>query len=201
MDKEDKHYVQGITEGDEWAFKQIFLMYYEPLCNFCWRYTKSKAISEDLIQEVFADLWHHRRGLDPSRSIRLYLYQAVKNKALDYLDHQKVVRRYQENYRNANRDIVKQKSLQKEDERFITVVREAIYNLPPRTQQIYILHREDGLTYQEIARVMDVSVKTVEAHMGKALDTLRSELRDDFPEEVTERTIAKIFSFRSTGTE
>ncbi|MDZ7694015.1 MAG: RNA polymerase sigma-70 factor [Balneolaceae bacterium] len=198
--KQDAYHAKLLKEGDERAFKQIFLSYYDPLCNFCWRYAKSKAISEDLVQEVFAEMWDHREVLDPSRSIKLYLYQAVKNKALDYLDHQKVVRRYQKDYRSENKDVIKQKRLQQENEKFIKAAREAIDSLPHRTQQVYVLHREDGLTYPEIAKVLDVSVKTVEAHISKALDILRYELRDDFPEEVTERTIANIFSIRSTGT-
>ncbi|SMO40944.1 RNA polymerase sigma-70 factor, ECF subfamily [Gracilimonas mengyeensis] len=197
---EVKFLVRGLAEGDEWAFKNIFLLYYEPLCNFCWRYTKSKAISEDLVQEMFADVWHNRAVFDPNKCIRLYLYKAVKNKALDYLDHQRVIREYEEEQQKQNTGIDEQGSFHQDNEQFIIAAREAIYNLPHRTQQIYILSREDGFTYPEIADIMDISTKTVEAHISKALDMLRIRLRKLFPEQVTERTIAKIFSFRSTGT-
>jgi RNA polymerase sigma-70 factor (ECF subfamily) len=150
---------------------------------------------------MFADLWNLRDTLDPGRSIRVYLYQAVKNKAFDYLEHQKVVRKYQADRQHESENVIRQDSLTEEDKKFIKAARQAIDNLPRRAQQVYILHREDGLTYREIAEVMDISKKTVESQMSRALDILRSELRDDFPEQVTERTIAKIFSIRSTGTE
>ncbi|MFH5833844.1 RNA polymerase sigma-70 factor [Halalkalibaculum sp. DA3122] len=194
-------FVKGIANGREWAFKKVFLAYYEPLCNFCWRYTKSKAISEDLVQEVFADLWQLRETLDSSRSLRVYLYQAVKNKALDYLDHQKVVRNHQENHRLQHERFSTQEQVAQEDKAFVKAVRQAIKSLPTRAQQAYILHREDGLTYSEIADVMDISVKTVESQISRALDILREQLRDNVPSQVSDNTMAKIFPIRSTGSE
>jgi RNA polymerase sigma-70 factor (ECF subfamily) len=191
--------IQGMIEGEEWAFKKVFLNYYESLCNFCWRYTRSKAVSEDLVQEVFTDLWRLRDTLDTSKSIVVYLFQATKNKALDYLDHKKVVWRHQENYRQENDHFVTPETIKWEDEAFIKAVRRAINNLPRRAQQAYVLHREDGLTYREIAEVMDISVKTVESQISRALDILRGELEDDFPDHVSEKTVAKIFPIRSAG--
>lgn len=195
----EKEFIEGIIEGEEWAFKTIFLKYFDSLCNFCWRYTRSKTVSEDLVQEVFTDLWKLRHTLDKNKSIVVYLYQATKNKALDYLDHKKVVWRYQENYRQENDRFVTPEIIKWEDEAFIKAVRKAIDNLPRRAQQAYVLHREDGLTYREIADVMDISVKTVESQISRALDILRGELKDDFPDHVSEKTVAKIFPIRSTG--
>src|SRR5690625_725730 len=87
--------VDAVRRGEESAFKKLFLTYYDLLCNFSWRYTRSKAVSEDLVQDVFVDVWNMRESLDPQKSISIYLYQAVKNKAIDHLDHQKVVRKHQ----------------------------------------------------------------------------------------------------------
>lgn len=198
----EKKYLQGIINGERWAFKTIFLHHYEPLCNFCWRYTRSKAVSEDLVQAVFADLWELKETLDPDKSLKVYLYQAVKHKGYDYLAHQKVVRKYQADQIQDQQEVVHQKKIiQEEDKAFIKAARQAIEGLPQRAQQTYVLHRQDGLTYKEIAQVMDVTVKTVESQMSRALDMLRSRLRDVSPNQVTERTIAKIFSIRETGTD
>lgn len=197
----EKEYLQGIINGERWAFKAIFLQHYEPLCNFCWRYTRSRAISEDLVQEVFADLWDLKKTLDPNKSLKVYLYQAVKHKGYDYLAHQKVVRKHQSDPRHDQQEVVHQKKISQEDKVFIKAARQAIDALPQRAQQTYVLHRQDGLTYREIAEVMDVTVKTVESQMSRALDILRSRLRNNSPDQVTERTIAKIFSIRDTGTD
>lgn len=197
----EKEYLQGIIEGEKWAFRAIFLQHYEPLCNFCWRYTRSRAVSEDLVQEVFADLWELKETLDPNKSLKVYLYQAVKHKGHDYLAHQKVVRKYQADQRYDQQEVVHQKKISQEDNTFIKAARQAIDALPQRAQQTYVLHRQDGLTYREIAEVMDVTVKTVEVQMSRALDILRSRLRSNSPDQVSERTIAKIFSIRDTGTD
>lgn len=197
----EKEYIQGIINGERWTFKAIFLQHYEPLCNFCWRYTRSRAISEDLVQEVFADLWDLKETLDPDKSLKVYLYQAVKHKGYDYLAHRKVVRKYQADQRHDQQEGVHQKEITQEDKAFIKSARQAIDTLPQRAQQTYVLHRQDGLTYREIAEVMDVTVKTVESQMSRALDILRSRLRSNSPDQVTERTIAKIFSIRDTGTD
>src|SRR5699024_6063039 len=196
-----KGYVQGIINGERGAFKVVFHRHYEPLCNFCWRYTHSKAISEDLVQEMFADLWDLKETLDPQKRLKVYLYQAVKNKEYDYLAHRKVVRQHQATQRHAPKGGVHQQEITQEDQAFIKAARQAIDGLPPRAQQTYVLHREDGLTYREIAQVMDITVKTVESQMSRALDILRNRLRGRFPDQVTDRTMAKIFSIRDTGTD
>ncbi len=196
----EKECVEAIQRDDETAFKKLFLAYYDPLCNFGWRFTRSQAISEDLVQDVFADLWNLRKSLDPQRSISIYLYQAVKNKAIDYIDHQKVVRKYQLNVEHSGRNIVQIRRPIQEELEFIRAARKAIDELPCRAQQVYTLHREDGLTYQEIAEVMDISVKTVESQMSRALEILRTCLSKYLPLQVTEETLAKIYSIKS-GTE
>jgi len=89
----NEEYIQGIANGDVYFFKSIFFTLYDPLCNYCWRYVRSKAVSEDLVQEIFADLWNIRKTLNPKMSLKAYLYKAVKNKAFDYLKHQNVIKR------------------------------------------------------------------------------------------------------------
>ena len=189
--------VEAIRQGDENAFKNLFLTYYDLLCNFSWRFTRSKAVSEDLVQDVFADVWNIRESLDPHKTISVYLYQAVKNKALDHLDHQKVVRRHQLEEDESDKNVVYIRNTMNEEWEFIKAARYAIDELPFRAQQVYTLHREDGLTYQEIADVMEISVKTVESQMSRALDILRARLSKFLPIQVSEETLGKIYSLRT----
>lgn len=195
----EKECVEAIRKGDEYAFKKLFLRYYDPLSNFGWRFIRSKAISEDIVQDVFSDLWDLRKSLDPQQSISVYLYQAVKNKALDHIDHQKVVRRHQSNFAHTDKNVEYMQGTipTREEEEFIKAARQAIDDLPQSAQQVYTLHREDGLTYREIAEVMDISIKTVESQMSRALDLLRARLRKYLPLQVTEETVARIYSIKS----
>src|SRR5699024_6821029 len=146
----EKEYIEGIVNGEKWAFKAIFLQLYEPLCNFCWRYTRSKFVSEDLVQETFADLWDLKETLDSDKSLKVYLYQADKNKAYDYVAHQKVVRKYEADQNHYSNEVVHQKKITQRNTAFIKAARQAIDALPQRAQQVYVLHRQDGLTYREI---------------------------------------------------
>src|SRR5690554_4197462 len=136
----EKECVDAVRQGGETAFKQLFLTYYDILCNFCWRYTRSQAVSEDLVQDVFADVWNMRESLNSEKSISIYLYQAVKNRAIDYLDHQKVVRRHQLNEDPAENVVYLKKEVNEEWE-FIRAACYAIDELPFRAQQVYTLHR------------------------------------------------------------
>lgn len=191
-DNEEK-WVEGIRKGEENAYKKLFLKYYEPLCNFAWRYTRSKAISEDLVQNVFTKLWTLKETLDSQKSIRVYLYQAVKNEALDYISHQKIVRESRVQIVNIRERTAHQKEKPPDQTEFIEAAQEAINNLPNRARRVYKLHRVDGLTYREIAEVMDISVKTVESQMTRSLNMLRNHLRKYLPLQITEAGLAKIF--------
>src|SRR5690625_7965387 len=87
--------VEAIRQGDENAFKNLFLTYYALLCNFSWRFTRSTAGSEDLVQDVFAAVWNSRESLDSPRTISVYPSQALTATSLNRLAHQRVVRRSQ----------------------------------------------------------------------------------------------------------
>jgi len=99
--------------------------------------------------------------------------------------------------RYENQELIYQEQRTIENKKFIKATISAIENLPPRAKHIYLLSRQDGLTYNEIAEVMEISTKTVESQMSRALSILHSQLRDDFPDSITEETIAKIFSINS----
>ena len=134
-------------------------------------------IAEEKVQDVLANIWENRRAIPKSVNIRAYLYQAVKNEALDHIKHEEVVRKYEREieirfYNEANEN--KTQSLTKEG--FVEAVQQAIEELPEQSQQIYKLSRTDGFTYPEIAQILDVSVKTVEYHISKALRILRDRL-------------------------
>ena len=173
--------VTRIQEGDEDAFDTLFLEYYKRLCRFAWRYVKSEAIAEEIVQDFFMYLWENRASWEPMGTVRGYLYKSIKHRALDHVKHQNVVNKYKE-------ELVEKKSYSKikfEDKKHRELIKKkikkAIENLPNRGKMVFKLHRHDGLTYKEIAQVMDISVKTVENHMGRVLKILREDLSHLFP--------------------
>lgn len=175
---DDQFWIENIQKGDERAFEILFKKYYLPLTRFVWRYVNSKAIAEELIQELFTILWEKRDELDmdTKKSIRAYLYKSAKNLALNQRKHSKIKDKYASEWveQKENPEIYFRDEYR--EERIRKAIAKAIEELPPRGKMTYKLHRYDGLTYEEIADVMDVSVKTVESQMTRTLKTLRERL-------------------------
>lgn len=175
-DFDDQFWIENIQKGDEESFECLFKKYYQPLTRFAWRYVSSKAIAEELVQELFTNLWEKRKDLDTTGSIRPYLYKSVRNLSINHLNHQEVKNRYDKQWtsQRENSEIKFHDEIREEQIR--NAITTAIEELPPRSKITYKLHRYDGLTYAEIADVMEVSVKTVESQMTRTLKLLRERL-------------------------
>lgn len=173
-----KLWIRKIKKGDQKAFKKLFLRFYDPLCQFSWQFTHSQHISEELVQEVFLAVWKSRETLDPQKDIKSYLYQSVKNEALNYLKHENLAAEYNKQIDWLSPSPATQRHNYEQQSEFVQAAKTAIENLPDRARQIYMLSRRDGLTYREIAAVLDISVKTVESQMSRALKILRNSLSE-----------------------
>jgi len=148
----------------------LFRKYYSPLCDFVMRIVKSRDATEDIVQEVFARLWIDRTDWFPEISVRAYLHKAVRNTALNYLKHLQVITSWSARQPEVSGgDIVEEVA----NRELLTAIQEAIDRLPDGSRTIFLLNREEGLTYTEIADVLNISKKTVETQMGRALKALR----------------------------
>lgn len=168
--------IRHIRAGSEEAFKKVFLRYYKRLTLFARRYVRTTDVAEDLVQEVFTRIWEKRGKWCPGNSLKVHLYQMVKHRALDYLKHKKVEDKYDESWMDQKETPSIVFSENEEKEQFRRLVHNAIDELPAQARTVYKLHRFDGLTYKEIAQVLDISVKTVESQMTRSLKKLRERL-------------------------
>ena len=170
--------IEGIQEGNEYAFKIAFLKYYTQISKYILKYVRSKDLAEDIVQEVFTDLWDIRTRLDPQGHLRGLLYEMARNKALDYIKHKKIVDGYVAETKRRNRENLYRSFYQEEHEKqfLYDAINKATKDLPPKGHQIFELNRNEGLTYREISEYLDISVKTVETHMRRALKKLRQHL-------------------------
>ena len=168
--------VEQIRDGDWDAFRALFLAHYPALCRYVHRYVRSQEVAEDLVQEVFFDLWKRRAGWHPEHAPRAFLYGAVRNQMLN---HQRRLRtRPQLGTGEALGALLAsedpEETVAYED--FVRVAARAVVALPPRCRDVFVLSREHELTYAEIAATLGISVKTVESHMARALKHLRDHL-------------------------
>ena len=166
-----------MTDPDETderaAFETIFRSHYQALVGFGARYTGSIASAEEVVQEVFLALWRQRATMPPADKLGSYLYRAVHNRALNVVRHERVIRVRNSEFVEPLSAPADERLLREEAERLIQA---ALDRLPDRCRLIFILSREQKLTYAQIAQVAGVSIKTVETQMGRALRSLRNAL-------------------------
>ncbi|MBI1306698.1 MAG: RNA polymerase sigma-70 factor [Bacteroidetes bacterium] len=171
--------VQQLMQRDQKAFELVFRTYYAELCHFANKYLKSEAESEELVQDVFCRLWQKLDSISIQTSLKSYLYSSVRNASFNFLKHQLLIQQHAENYTKQN-DAFETDS-QVEVGELQSQIAAAISKLPDRCREVFMLSRQRGLKYREIADEMNISVKTVEVQMGKALSILRKELQSYLP--------------------
>ena len=155
----------------------MFKQYYNPLCNFAASILKDKKLAEDVVHDVFEKLWDKRSELNINDNEKSYLFTSVRNKAIEVIRKNKSDQKLEVDYINSTLenglDEVSDKYLLKEK------LYRSIRQLPPKCQKVFLLNKINGLTYIEIADDLDISVKTVENHMGKAFRLLREMMKNN----------------------
>lgn len=174
----DAELVRRIRAGDERALEVVFRAHYAGMASFVQRYVRSADLAEELVQDVFLKLWSKREHLADIETFRTYLFRAARNTALNHLRRVKLERRWQEEHGQEEEAPASYAADEEASEQEVAAaVQVAISRLPPRCREIFLLSRDGGLTYAEIARALEISVKTVETQMGRALKSLRVSLR------------------------
>lgn len=166
-----------IRSGNEAAFDALFRAFYPRLCRYVGRFIRSPELAEELVQEIFAAIWERRRDWNPQGSLDQYLFRAAKNRALKHLRHEEVRTRLGGEAVSLRVETPATPEDLFNLEEMTAAARDAVDALPERRRHIYLLSREGGLTYGEIAEVLDISVNTVQTQMGRALKSVRAALR------------------------
>ena len=176
----DRELLDRLRQGDSAAFDQIFRTWYGPLVGTAERMLRDRAVAEELVQDVMLELWRRRESLAADGSPQAYLFQATRNRVLNHLRHLKIEQRSEPDVRHESSSTPHADAAVAEEELDVAVQR-AVRSLPDRCSEVFELSRVHGLKYSEIASELGISVKTVEAQMGKALRTLRERLAPWLP--------------------
>ncbi len=173
-----KELLVQLRQGRKAALQTVFEAHYPEVCRAIFRLIPDHAVMEDLAQEVFIRFWEKREQIDITGSLTGYLYRMAVNEALGHLRR----RRFHEDPADAAVhlpasavDGAESAILQRDLSERLQAAMDA---LPPRCRTVFHLSRFEEMTYQEIAERMDISIKTVENQMGKALRILREDLRE-----------------------
>jgi len=172
----EQEWVERIRAGDGAAFEAMFRAYYDPLCRSVAHYLGSRDSAEDVVQGVFARIWEDRARWAVSH-LRQYLYAAVRRRAASQFRRAAVRRRAAPlltlEAGASARAAAPAADLDFEADELRERVARALAALPPRTRAAFVLSRQEGLSYDEVASRMAISPKTVGVHIGRALTVLR----------------------------
>ena len=167
-----------IKQGDAEAMKSLFHLHYKPLCTYVVQFTKSMPEAEDIVQGIFVRLWSNRETLTIVTSTKAYLYRSAHNAYID-------------TYRKSKKEILlldrlKYEALSNQLEEDDTLLQQRLAKtkllisvLPERCKEVLLLSKKEGYKNREIAKKLEISIKTVEAHLAVAIKKIQDSFKDD----------------------
>lgn len=174
---DDNALVDRIRSGNSKAFEQLYNRYWEPLFASAMHRLQSEALSKDVVQDLFVDLWKNRSTLQIRSSVRGYLFTSLKNRIINKIKseavrekYEKMVIEFYEFNELATEYLFSEKS-------FRDKIKSETNKLPERCREVFELSRMQHMTHKEIGEKLNISPKTVENHIGKALKIIRPGLK------------------------
>jgi RNA polymerase sigma-70 factor (ECF subfamily) len=166
-----------VAVGDTRAFRQIFDALFSNLTKFSFSFVHSKEAATEIVDELFVQLWVKRADIMKINDLRVYLYTATKNASLNYISKKakQIELEPYENLQVQMTDLVSPEQLMITKE-MLQKIKEAVDSLPPRCKLIFKFVREDGLSYSEVAEILGLSIKTIDAQMVIAVSRIRGKL-------------------------
>lgn len=186
MEPVSKEIIKLLNKRNDAAFETIFNIYYPRLVYFAKEYVPNHE-SENLVQDAFISMWNKKPEFLNESQLQSYLYTNVKNNCLMYLRHEKVrekfgkeklLQKQNEVYTDALKSIDTSALVFQEIE---VIIEKTLKELPPRCREVFVLSRLEGKKNKEVAEILNISLKSVEAQITKALKVFRGRLKDYLP--------------------
>ncbi|HET9745223.1 MAG TPA: RNA polymerase sigma-70 factor [Chitinophagaceae bacterium] len=172
---------ERIANDDQLAYRQLFIQFYTKLSRFVMGFTKNKELTDEIVSDVFINVWRRRTKMGEIKNLKLYLYVSAKNTTFNYLK-----KLHRENLTDLDMvEIELEDPFADPGAAMITremnlKLKAAINDLPPRCKLIFTLIKEDGLSYKQTAQLLSVSVSTVENQISIALKKISGAVRYTF---------------------
>lgn len=158
-----------ISQNNERAFRSLFDLYYQRLFHLAFYFLRSKEFAEECVSDVFFILWKRREVIREIEDVEKYLYTSVKNQALQYIRRDKTLdNEYLELYQIEAIPVSDDPEKQLLQQEYLDLIQQAIYSLPEKCREVFRLVQQGDLKYREIASLLGISEKTVEAHVANA---------------------------------
>jgi RNA polymerase sigma-70 factor, ECF subfamily len=170
-----------LQQGNEEVFESVFKQHFNNLNAYAFTILKDAVSAEEVVQSLFLKLWEKKDVLNIQTSLKSYLYRATYNDCMNILKHLQVRQRHQNHVSYFHDRTSENASSRLQENELKNELQKAINLLPEKCRTIFQMSRFEELKYQEIADQLDISIKTVENQMGKALKVLRHALADYLP--------------------
>lgn len=164
-----------LKAGKESAYEFLMDTYYKPLCAYAYSLTNDVYLSEDIVQNVLVKVWNKKEKINPQLSIKSYLYKSVYNEFIDTTRKTKSISILQKKHIEGLVEVVENES--NDIEKLIKILNQEIEKLPIKCKRVFLMNKKEGLTYTEISEYLNISTKTVEGHMTRAMKLLNEKLR------------------------
>lgn len=175
--QQENFLLSALRQDNKEAFSLLFQKYYTDLVLFCGNFVRDKSSCEDIVQSIFLKLWNDRKSIRIETSLKSYLLRAVRNSCFDEFRHLEIVRQYESDPDHSVLDCY-------DTDNYILYsdlsahLQQALDQLPAPYREAFEMNRFEGLKYREIAVRLNVSERTVEVRVSKALEMLRKLLKD-----------------------
>ena len=168
-----KDFVLLLKKGDESAFTELVNKYNRRLFAYAIALSGDYSLAKDIVQDVFIKTYEYRKRLDPQFSINGFLYRSVYNQFINKYHKNKSLLKVHDEYVRFLNQVIDDTS-DSEFEKMLKIVNDSIKKLPKRCQEVFVLSKKQGYTNLEISEVLDISIKTVEAHITIAFKSIRA---------------------------
>jgi RNA polymerase sigma-70 factor (ECF subfamily) len=174
----DSVIIRRIRQGDAGQFESLFRSSYVSLVRYAKTILKDYDTSEEIVQDLFFRLWQDKEKIKIESSLNGYLFRAVHNSCLHWIEHNRVVEKHVQEMANKHSENMENPEEEIHYKELQSKIARILERLPERCGKIFCMNRFEGLKYTEIAEKLSVSVKTVEANMGRALKEFRNALTE-----------------------
>ena len=176
MDSREKHIIEGLQSGRESAYRQLFEMYYQQLVVFAYKYLQDLEAARDIVQECYLHMYETRASISIQTSLKAYLFTSVRNRCLNQVKHEQVREKYRQSIRSEFNPTDQDPDGMMDAVELEARIYDIVSSLPGKCRQIFVMSRVDGKKNQEIAGELNLSVRTIETQISKALKSLKDKL-------------------------
>lgn len=172
----EKDLLNRLSLGDEKAFEEIFLLYYQQLVVFAIKLVNDSDLSRDLVQEVIVNFYEKRNSIEIHTSLKAHLYQSVRNRCLNYIKREQTIKNHHSIIYSDKKETEQFYYDLMEETELENKIFQIIKSLPKQCQKIFEMSRFDGKSNSDIANELDISKRTVETQISNALKRIRTKL-------------------------